>query len=310
MDLIVAIDGSGSLKESGFKVLKDYTAALVTRMEGEAYGVKAVQIGVIQFGNGQIEEDGTVSPGIGIAQLGFDMKAAAEKISNTKWLRGFTNLAQVFAQAEAMFANGRKKAVSKILIITDGKPSFRFTTQQEAKKIRAKGTEIFVVNINAKPDKETEEWLKQEIVSQPWKMNYLHVPGLKKLKMEQDLWVKKALVGSCPKAISPSQVEATAQAQGFKLVKEGMWCGDDPKEGDPLHKWDLSKDAAMMGPAECMAVALEMEKEYFSVGTEVNFNKGRCYLEMTKDGEKCPEGWKKAPVNYYQIIATDMKMPN
>lgn len=312
MDLIVAIDGSGSLRKEGYEVLKKYTSALIKRMEGEAYGRKAVKVGVIQFGNGQIEKDGTISPGIDVAQLGFDMKKAAAKIEATEWLRGFTNLAQVFAQAEKMSMNGgRKHAVSKILIITDGKPSFKFSTSQEAKKIRSKGTEISMVNVNAKPDKQTEEWLLKSIVSQPGKMNYIRVPGLKMLKQEQDKWVAKALAHSCPKAISPSQMEATAQANGFRLVKEGVWCGEDPKKGEPMHK-SISKEF-MPGPAECMSLALEMEKQYFSFGTEVGYNaeasgRGQCYLEMTTDGEKCPEGWKKAPVNYYKVLETGIKV--
>jgi hypothetical protein len=58
---VIAIDGSGSLRESGFKILRDFTAGLIDKYMGKYYGFEDMRIGVVQFGNGEIMDDGSVS---------------------------------------------------------------------------------------------------------------------------------------------------------------------------------------------------------------------------------------------------------
>jgi hypothetical protein len=38
MDLVIAVDGSGSLREKGFKVLQNFTGELVKRFEKKKFG--------------------------------------------------------------------------------------------------------------------------------------------------------------------------------------------------------------------------------------------------------------------------------
>merc|ERR1719181_1091623 len=47
-DLVLAIDGSGSLRESGFKILKDFAAGLIDKYKGSYYGYEDMRIGVAQ----------------------------------------------------------------------------------------------------------------------------------------------------------------------------------------------------------------------------------------------------------------------
>jgi len=72
-DLVLAIDGSGSLRESGFKILKDFAAGLIDKYKGKYYGFEDMRIGVAQFGNGEILDDGTVSDALLIQPLSNDM---------------------------------------------------------------------------------------------------------------------------------------------------------------------------------------------------------------------------------------------
>ena len=54
--------------------------------------------------------------------------------------KGFTNMAQVFALAETMYtSSGRKGAQSALLVITDGKPSFQFQTNDIVQQLDDKG---------------------------------------------------------------------------------------------------------------------------------------------------------------------------
>merc|ERR1719146_33917 len=57
-DLILAIDGSGSVQDSGFGVLKDFALKLVDKYQGMYYGYADMKIGIILFGNGEIMDDG------------------------------------------------------------------------------------------------------------------------------------------------------------------------------------------------------------------------------------------------------------
>lgn len=313
MDVILAIDGSGSLRESGYQTLKDFAVAYVKRLKKKAYGQHAVKIGVVQFGNGQILKDksgeSTVSAAKMISGISSDKKKVISKIEATQWEKGFTNLAQVFATAEAMQMNGRKKAYTQIVIISDGKPSFKFSTKNEAQKLKDKGVNIFFININAAPNPKDETYLKNEIVSQPWKINYLLIPGLTKLKREMDRWVGEALVQTCPKALSPSQVKAQAEANGFKLIKEGMWCGETKgakPEEDPLHEFM----GIMPTVAQCMETVSAMEGKFFTYGTETGKkpnNQGHCYLEAATSLSECEGKWVKGPTNFYEVVLLDIE---
>merc|ERR1719217_471254 len=233
MDLLIAVDGSGSLREPGYKVLKKYAAMVVKKFEGEAFGHEAVKMGAIQFGNGKILENDVISPALAVEQLTFDIDKVATAIEATTWQRGFTNMAQVFPKADAMSMLGRKKAPTTILIITDGKPSFVYTLKQEADKIKAMGKKIIIIELNPTLNK-IEDSVVKSLVSEPEKANYLHIKGLKKLKREMDKWVKQVVVQSCPKAISPTKFETDSEAQGFELVREDQWCGDVVKKNDKL----------------------------------------------------------------------------
>jgi uncharacterized protein YegL len=50
-DLVLAIDGSGSVKEDGFDTIKNFTGELVKKFRGDAYKNGAMKVGVVQFGN-------------------------------------------------------------------------------------------------------------------------------------------------------------------------------------------------------------------------------------------------------------------
>lgn len=311
MDVILAIDASGSLRESGYQVLKDFTTSYIDKMKSKAYGRTAVQVGAIQFGNGQLIKDGTettISRAKKVSDLTAELDKVKGKIEATTWEKGFTNLAQVFTEADEMTMRGRKKAYTQLVIISDGKPSFLFSTKNEAQKLKSKGVNVFFVNINSSPNKNDVEYLHKEIVSQPWQVNYLSIPGVKKLKREMDRWASEALVQTCPKALSPSQVAAQAEAQGFKLVKEGQWCGETAKSKpnkDPLHQFL----GVVPSPAECMTLVAALEGKFFSYGTETGKapnNKGMCYMETTKDGDACPEKWVNGPTNYYKVLPLEI----
>merc|ERR1719506_3383301 len=103
-DLVIAIDGSGSIRDGGFAILKKFVGKLLARYRTEFWGADAVKVGIVLFGNGVIMPDGkSVSPAILAQPLAFDMAAVKTKTGELPFKKGFTNMAQAFASAENAF---------------------------------------------------------------------------------------------------------------------------------------------------------------------------------------------------------------
>jgi len=296
MDFIVAVDGSGSLRESGYEVLKEFAAKLVSRFKGEKYGSGAAKVGVVQFGNGMILKDRTISPAKLIDGLSDDTEAVAEKIKKTVWEKGFTNLAQAFATAEKIQMNsGRADVPTTIIVISDGKPSFKFETWNKVKEAKDKGIRVVMVILNDALGKEDRKFMR-ELASGPENSNVVMIPGVKRLKGDMDTWVTHTLTNSCPRSESPSKMEDFEEMSGYEKVRENQWCGEDFE----LHEYvGFAHDAA-----QCYALALKAKATHFSLATDMGEGPmgGGCFAERTKDGDKCPEEFVPAPVNYYKIL--------
>lgn len=57
-DVVIAVDGSGSLRKEGFETLKQFTRKLVKRLRTRKYKKDRLKVGVVQFGNGEILTSG------------------------------------------------------------------------------------------------------------------------------------------------------------------------------------------------------------------------------------------------------------
>merc|ERR1719324_2064507 len=208
-------------------------------MRSVQYEREAVKVGVVQFGNGKLEkkkddagkEIDVITPGLLVSELSEDLDAVAAAIDKTKWERGFTNMAQAFPTAAMITQNsGRASASTTMLMITDGKPSFKFSTANVAKEFKGKGGQIIVVEVNKKLSKDDKSFMEQMIASQPWEANYVRIPGVKALDRQMEYWATQVLVTSCPRAYSPTSDALVTETNGFELIFEGKWCGKE-KEG-------------------------------------------------------------------------------
>jgi len=298
-DLVVAVDGSGSLRAAGFDILKKFVKKLLARYQTEYFGSEAVKIGIVLFGNGVIMPDGkTVSPAILSQPLTFDMDAVVTTVADLPFKKGFTNMAQAFSTAETAFIQGsRRGAQSAVMIITDGKPSFNFMTTQMVEQLEDKGIQRYFLvvseaSLTASPYKMMTEW-----ASQPWETNLVHViGGLAVLDADTDLWADKALVKFCPMAHSPSELEWEEANYGYAHVKDGGYCGE---------LLDDNLLTAQVGNVEqCAALASGAGGQSFIFG--VSFANGKCFLgtmsvdqaqfnewQTNKKNPACPEegGW-------------------
>merc|ERR1740133_685758 len=110
-----------------------------------------------------------------------------------------------------------------MLVISDGKPSFKFETWQVAKATKEKGVKVVMVVLNDGLGKEDLKFMK-ELASGEGNDNVVMIPGIKPLKADMDTWVQHTLVQSCPRSESPSGMDGFAKTAGYEKVREGEWC--------------------------------------------------------------------------------------
>jgi len=285
-DLVIAIDGSGSIREAGFDILKKFVKTLLGRYQTEYWGDEAVKIGIVLFGNGVIMPDGkTVSPAILSQPLSFDMETIEETVKKLPFKKGFTNMAQAFSTAEVAFIQGsRRGAASAVMVVTDGKPSFNFMTTEMVEQLDDKGITRYFFLINEEDLNSASNKLMKSWASSPWMTNLVHVPGgLSLLDSDTDMWVDKALVTFCPMAYSPSDMEWEEASYGYMHVKDGGWCGKMEK-GNLL---STNVDNA----EQCAALVSGDLGQSFMLGT--SWARGKCYKGTMEVDQKLCNGGKE-----------------
>merc|ERR1719343_1561647 len=223
-DLILMVDGSGSLKKSGFDVVKNFVVNLTQKYEPEYYGRKAMKLGVALFGNGHLitAPDGSTSvqPATNVQGLTSDFDEVRTKIGALTWQRGFTNMAQGFTLADTMLSQGgRPSAQSAVLVISDGKYSFKFQTAEKAQELKDKNVQIFMAPITEFKGEELKDL--KSWASAPWSTNYERIPGLMPLKFNPEIFTQKLVAKFCPDSFSPSMQSAKDNQNQYLLVHEG-----------------------------------------------------------------------------------------
>jgi len=227
------------------------------------------------FGNGKLVElpDGTntIEPAINLGGLTFDLEEIAKKIKDTKWQRGFTNMAQAFATADTILSQGgRPEAQSAVMVISDGKFSFKYQTAEKAQELKDKNVHIYMAPITDTREKSLVELKKW--ASKPWPTNYERIPGLKALKGNAGIFIQKLIVKFCPDSMSPSLQMTKDNSRQYMLIHEDGWGCDECGAWEELEP-TRNKDT-------CAARAREGGYPGFAFGKDEAF--GSCYGEVIR----------------------------
>jgi hypothetical protein len=271
-DLILMIDASGSLKEEGFEIVRDFSANLTDRYKSVYFGIEDMRIGVVLYGNGHLETqpDGTTSISQAIFAQGLtgDLQYVRSVIAGLTWQRGFTNMAQGFGTADTMLGQtGRADAQSAVMVISDGKFSMEFQTAEKARELKDKNVMIFMVPITE--TKGPELRTLKGWASQPWETNFQRIPGLTALKFNAEMFAGKIVAKFCPNAFSPSQLRQKEEQRNYMLIHESGYPSDECGAWTWLGKGHVRDD--------CAAAAREANRSAFAFGKGMMV--GGCYTE-------------------------------
>jgi len=282
-DLIINVDGSGSVNTESWALVKNFTGELLKRYKSVYYGDEAVQIGMALFGNGAIEEDGSISKAILVTELVKDMEAVKTAAAGMEHQRGFTNMAQGFVLAQKLLQQkSRKDAQSAIMTISDGKPSFLFETTEKAKELEEKGIMKFMVAISEFPG--SDEWrLMRDLATKPSNTNTVRVPGFDALQDGGGPFVREALAKFCPAAMSPSEVVQEEKVRGYLLVYKKGYCGN----------LGMTMGRDITDPDTCFRLAQKSKATGFSMGRK--YRSGKCSFELQKFTDENYAQWKAEP---------------
>jgi len=123
LDVILVIDGSGSLGQTGWDA-SIKAGAMLARAFGR--GQEEVRIAVLLFSYHSEW----------VQHFSTDFEAAAAKIENLNWPRSITYTANALNTAASELSLGRDDAQSLVILITDGRPMSMRRTRQAARHLR------------------------------------------------------------------------------------------------------------------------------------------------------------------------------
>lgn len=232
MDLVIAIDSSGSITQTGFDIMKTYAAKVVRRMKSEAYGHEALRVAVVQFGNGKLGDNNIVSDAIVASPMDAEMEATASAIEGLKFQKGFTNMAQAVIKARTLLqSSARSGSQSAVLLITDGRPTFKLQATKAVKALREQAR-LMIVQVQSNRKQDVADML-MGFASAPMEANYMWIHGKSDLQAGSDNHVTQTIASLCAVAESPSARAAADKARGFRLVTAGSYCADSGINAPP-----------------------------------------------------------------------------
>jgi hypothetical protein len=272
-DLVLDIDASGSLKEDGFAIVRDFAANLTDKYQGEYYGHADMMIGLVLFGNGRLMDQADGTTYIADAKLILGLTSTMSEVKTTiqglEWQQGFTNMAQGLHMADIVLSQGgREDAMSAVMVISDGKFSMKYQTAEKARELKDKSVQLYMVAISESRGTDIEEY--REFSSEPHHTNYVRIPGLTALEYNAEMFSTEIITKFCPKAISPSQWKEEAEKHERILIHTFGYPSDE------CGAWHWHGKGHTM--EDCQQLARELDLLAFAFGRG-KYMEGGCYSE-------------------------------
>jgi len=202
LDVVLLIDGSGSLGEAGWNAELQAATTFVNSFAGAG----KAQMGVILYsgpttyrkvyrcfdhhGTDQINMD-TDCNIKRVTDFTSDMADVKTKISQLTWPQGSTLTSLALLTAKSMLSEGREDAQSVVVVITDGRPFSYRATRIVSRWVRKSTRLVWVPVTKYAPLQSIKKWATRR-----WEENVVNVKDFDALK--DPLIVTQLIADICP----------------------------------------------------------------------------------------------------------------
>jgi len=188
VDVLLLLDGSGSVTEEGFATTKTFAKKFVSSFEGNNASMSVMvfsgpktwwkywKCSKNQTRKGLSDVEMKNDCGINLAQhFTTDMAATKGVIDGLTFPRGTTFTSMALATAMAEVSNSRNEVPTFVVIVTDGQPLSSERTLKAAKALKEKGVRMIVVPVSGMGLTPAGIDLMREMASEPKGDNFLKV---------------------------------------------------------------------------------------------------------------------------------------
>lgn len=200
LDVVLLLDGSGSMGEKGFKAEKKAAHYILNSFDtsSNAEGQSKANVAIVIY-SGPSTWGGVVRcfHKLGpckvdlIAHFTRDMKKLNKVIDELKFPKGSTLTSLALGMAASELPLGRKDSKSAVVIITDGKPLFELSTRYAALSIRKKTRLVWIAVSRYAPLKNIKKWATRR-----WQENIVEVKTRDDLEKAQ--FMSALMADICP----------------------------------------------------------------------------------------------------------------
>jgi len=202
VDIIVLLDGSGSLRRYGWDQSKLMAEALIENLHGGTHNVMA---SLLLFsgpktwkaykkciGKSNVAPDMENDCGIRwVSHFSEDTQAIANAVPPLQWPAASTLTSVALGEAESEIKNGREDVNTVVIVVTDGWPMSQKKTREAARRLQKKASIVWVPVGSSAPLK-----MIKELASKPEEEHILHVQSFRDL---DDADVLNSLISdTCP----------------------------------------------------------------------------------------------------------------
>mmetsp|Transcript_92515 Transcript_92515/g.267097 ORF Transcript_92515/g.267097 Transcript_92515/m.267097 type:complete len:908 (+) Transcript_92515:2-2725(+) len=108
-DLVVLLDSSADVTAEANQAQFEFLGRMLERYRGSAFGRSAARVAVVQYGNGEMNDDGSVTAPVTVSPLTMDLVGLRKRVASaagTKF-KGFANLAQALHVGQSLCQSGQ-----------------------------------------------------------------------------------------------------------------------------------------------------------------------------------------------------------
>jgi hypothetical protein len=205
VDVILLLDGSGSLGTKGWETMKKAGSDIIAAMDPAANGGNGAQVAVLMYsgpddmnaykkctGEGGAVDMAKDCKMVWVSHLTPNSAAIATGINSLIWQKGSTLTSQALASAEAELVYGRGDAPQVVIALADRLPMMPRKTAEAAASLRKKAKLIFAA---ATGPSELPKFA--EFVSRPVADNLVYVKQLDDFSKPET--INNIIAAACPK---------------------------------------------------------------------------------------------------------------